>query len=122
MHRIRLINAVFFAYHGVIPQERNTGGRYEVDVEVSYDFERAAKEDNLDETICYKTIYRIADHVVQDTEIELIETIAYLIAGQIAELSDQIEYVDVSVRKRNPPVGGTVDYAEATYRRENIRM
>ncbi len=117
MHRIRLVNAIFFAHHGATSEERQTGGRYEVDVEVGFDFEAAAQEDSLDATLCYETVYRIAAEVMQDKKIELIERIAYLIANQVAELSAQIEYVDVYVRKRNPPVGGSVDFAEAVYRK-----
>ncbi len=121
MHKIRLVNAVFFAHHGVTPEERQTGGRYEVDVEVKFDFEVAAQEDDLDGTLCYETIYRIAERVMQDEKIELIERIAYLIANQITELSTQIEYVDVCVRKRNPPVGGIVDFSEVVYRSEKVK-
>ncbi len=121
MYRIRLVNAIFFAHHGATSEERQTGGRYEIDVEVGFDFEAAAREDNLDATLCYETVYRIAAEVVQDKKIELIERIAYLIANQVAELSAQIEYVDVCVRKRNPPVGGSVDFAEAVYRRDNAK-
>lgn len=121
MHKIRLVNAVFFAHHGVTPEEQQTGGRYEVDVEVKFDFEAAAQADDLEGTLCYETIYRIAEGVMQDEKIELIERIAYLIANQIAELSVQIEYVVVCVRKRNPPVGGIVDFAEVVYRSEELK-
>ena len=121
MHKIRLVNAVFFAHHGVTPEERQTGGRYEVDVEVKFDFEVAAQEDDLGGTLCYETIYRVVESVVQDEKIELIERIAHLIANQIAELATQIEYVDVCVRKRNPPVGGIVDFAEVVYRSKKAR-
>ena len=116
MHLIRLINAVFFAHHGVSPEEKHTGGRYEVDVEVKVDFEAAAREDDLDQTVCYETIYRIVQEVMQGGRYDLIERVAYLIANQVIEISVQIEYVEVSVRKRNPPIKGTADYTEVVYR------
>ncbi len=118
MHKIRLINAVFYAHHGVTASEQKTGGRYEVDVEVQFDFETAAKEDDLNQTLCYETMYHVIRSVVKDRTFDLIERIAYLIADQIIKLSAQIEYIEVTVRKRNPPVRGTVDSAEVLYRRE----
>ena len=117
MHTIRLQNATFFAHHGVSKEEQQTGGRYEVDVEVKLDFGKAAQEDNLNHTLCYGSIYQIVEHVVQHKKFALIERMAYLIANQVSELSDRIESVEVAVRKRNPPVGGTVDAAEVIYKK-----
>lgn len=117
MHTIRLQNATFFAHHGVSSEEQHTGGRYEVDVEVKLDFGKAAKEDDLNHTLCYESMYQIVKYVVQSKRNSLIERIAYLIANQVSELSDRIESVEVAVRKRNPPVGGTVDAAEVIYKK-----
>ncbi len=121
MHKIRLVNATFFAHHGVTPEERQTGGRYEVDVEVKFNFEVAAQKDDLDESVCYEMIYRIAERIIQEESYKLIERIALYIGNEVAELSTQIEYVDVYVRKRNPPIGGVVDYTEVVYRTEAVK-
>ena len=121
MHLIRLINATFFAHHGVSTEEKRTGGRYEVDVEVMLDFEAAAREDDLNQTVCYETIYQVAEQVIMGGKFDLIERVAYLIANEVRKLSAQIQYVEVSVRKQNPPVKGTVDYAEVTYRSDVLK-
>ena len=42
---VRLVNAVFYAHHGVMQEEHRIGGRYEVDVAMDLDFEEAAKEE-----------------------------------------------------------------------------
>ena len=116
MRLIRLVNATFFAHHGVSAAEKQTGGRYEVDVEVKFDFEEAAQEDDLEETVCYEKVYQIVKEVVQANRFDLIERIAWRIASQVMELSVQIEYAEISVRKLNPPIAGTADYAEVVYR------
>ena len=118
MQKIRMINAVFFAHHGVTDAEQHVGGRYEVDVEVTLDFEVAAQEDELDQTLCYQTVYHIVGNVVKTQKIGLIERIAYLIANQVMYMSIKIESVEVAVRKRNPPIQGTVDFVEVIYRNE----
>lgn len=111
------MNAVFFAHHGVSSEEQQIGGRYEVDVSVNFNFEAAAKEDTLDQTVNYEYVYSIVDRVFTETRFRLIERLAYVIANQVWELSARIEYVEVAVRKKNPPVGGTVDFAEVVYRK-----
>ncbi|MCY4172363.1 MAG: dihydroneopterin aldolase [Bacteroidetes bacterium] len=116
MHLIRLTNATFFAHHGVPLEEKKTGNRYEVDVEVKFDFETAARNDDLQQTVCYESMYKIVETIITEKKFDLIESIAYLIAKHVLELSPDIEYAEVSVRKRNPPINGVVDYSEAVYR------
>ena len=36
---VRLINAVFYAHHGVMKEEHRIGGRYEVDVSMDVNFD-----------------------------------------------------------------------------------
>ncbi len=116
MHLIRLINATFFAHHGATLEEQKTGNRYEVDVEIKFNFENAAINDDLNQTVCYQAVYEIVETVITEKRFNLIERIAYLIAEDILDLSTEIDYAEVSVRKRNPPIDGIVDYSEAVYR------
>ena len=48
---VRLVNAVFYARHGVHEEERQLGGRYEVDAELVFDSTEAATTDDLSKTI-----------------------------------------------------------------------
>ena len=113
---VRLINAVFYAHHGVMQEEHRIGGRYEVDVSMDLDFEDAAKEDDLERTVDYERIYKLVQELVTNNRFYLIERLAYLIARKVLAVYDFVEGVEVTVRKPNPPVGGTCDAAEATYR------
>jgi len=113
---VRLINAVFYAHHGVMQEEHRLGGRYEVDVSMDLNFEEAAREDNLSKTVNYEGIYKLVQELVTNNRFYLIERLAYLIARKVLEVHDFVETVEVTVRKPNPPVGGTCDAAEATYR------
>ena len=51
---MRLVNAVFYAHHGVTKEEHQLGGRYEVDVAMHFDFEEAAATDRLSSTAVHK--------------------------------------------------------------------
>ena len=43
LNTIRICNAVFYAYHGVMEDEQNLGGKFECDVEMKCDFAAAAE-------------------------------------------------------------------------------
>lgn len=113
---VKLVNAVFYAHHGVMQEEHRIGGRYEVDVEIDLELEAAAQSDDLAKTVDYEQVYRMVEGIVMRNRFYLIEKLAYLIAHDVKEKYPRAERVQVSVRKPNPPVGGTVDHAEAVYR------
>ncbi len=115
---VRLVNAVFYAHHGATKEEHRLGGRYEVDVEMHLDFEAAAETDKLEKTVDYEGVYRMVSQLVTGNKFYLIEKLATLISRAILDGYEMVESVEVTVRKHNPPVGGTCDRAEATYRLE----
>jgi 7,8-dihydroneopterin aldolase/epimerase/oxygenase len=117
IHTVRLVNAVFYAHHGVMQEEHRIGGRYEVDVSIDYDFEYAAHHDDLSRTVDYERVYRIVRRIMTENRFYLIERLAYLIAEGVSEDFPDNQGIEVVVRKPNPPVGGTCDRAEAVYRR-----
>lgn len=112
---VRLINAVFYAHHGVMQEEHRVGGRFEVDVAMDLDFADAAEADDLSKTVDYELVYRDVHHIVTQNKFYLIERLALLIARQVLDRNHQVDRVEVTVRKSNPPVGGPCDRAEATY-------
>lgn len=117
--RVRLVNAVFYGHHGVMQEEHEVGGRYEVDVGVELDFEEAARHDDLTRTVNYEKVYDYVRTLVTENNFYLIEKLAYRIAQQVLETYPTVEGVEVTVRKPNPPVGGPCDRAEATYTIDN---
>jgi len=117
--RVRLVNAVFYGHHGVMEEEHRVGGRYEVDVSVELDFEDAALHDDLDRTVDYEKVYDYVRTLVTENHFYLIEKLAYRIAHEVLTTYPDVEGVEVTVRKPNPPVGGPCDRAEATYHIDN---
>lgn len=113
---VRLVNADFFAHHGAMQEEHRLGGRFEVDVSMDLDITDAAESDALARTVDYERVYRLVKDVVLHNRFYLIERLAYLIAQGVMEAYPSVESVEVTVRKPNPPVGGTVDRAEVIYR------
>ncbi|MDX1419322.1 MAG: dihydroneopterin aldolase [Rubricoccaceae bacterium] len=113
---VRLVNAVFYAHHGVMQEEHRIGGRFEVDVAMTLDVDEAALEDALDKTVDYERVYAFIKEVVMGNKFYLIERIAHRIAHAVLDHYPAVERVEVTVRKPNPPVGGPCDRAEVAYR------
>ena len=111
---VRLVNAVFYAHHGVMEEEHRIGGRYEVDVAITLDVGAAAETDDLSQTVDYERVYALVRDVVTGNSSYLIERIAWRIAGAVGAAYPAVDRVEVTVRKPNPPVGGPCDRAEVT--------
>lgn len=104
---IELENVRFFAYHGMMPQERVTGNHFEVNLRVKVNFDEAIESDLLHNTISYADMY---DVVRQEMMIpsDLIEHVAGRIMRALCSKWDRIEAVKLKVSKLNPPIPGEV--------------
>jgi len=113
---IRLVNAVFYAWHGVNSEEHRLGGKYEVDAEFRFDFRPAAETDDIGNTVDYQRAYETIRRVMTGRQVSLIESLAVEIATTLMQEFTVLESVTAKVRKRNLPLGGLCDYAEAEHR------
>ena len=115
--RIVLAGMVFLARHGVNEWEKVEEQRFEVDVELGVDTQAAAATDDLAKTIDYRGVYGATRRVVEDTTVELIESLAEAIAREILAANAGVEEVVVRVRKPDVDLGGPLDYAGVEIRR-----
>lgn len=109
--RIVLEGMVFSGKHGVSDAERGRPQRFSVDIELESNLARAARSDQLEDTIDYRRLRAIAKEVIEGESAHLIETLAGRIARQALEVP-RVESVTVKVTKRPrslmPIVGATV--------------
>lgn len=108
--RIILRGAQFHGKHGVSPEERVVGGRIIVDVVIEYDLTRAGLSDHIDDTISYSSVFKKVRHLVEDTQSELLESLARKIVDALFE-EFPMDAVTVYVRKQPPPIRGIVESA-----------
>lgn len=109
---IRIKNAVFYGYHGVHASEQNSGGKFEVDVELHCDISDAVLTDSLKSTVDYEQVYNFLKDLIIEKRFYLIEALASRIADGLIRKFDKVKKVIVKVRKPSPPVGGVVDCVE----------
>lgn len=108
---IILDNLKFYAYHGVLEQERKVGGEYSVDVRLDVkNAENAIYNDELEGTINYADVYNLIKAEMQEPS-SLLEHIAGRIVEKLFCKFPTIEFAEIKICKRNPPMEADCDGA-----------
>ena len=103
----------FHACHGVLPQERITGGEFVVSIDVKCDVSRAIETDDVAETVNYAEIFKIVNREMQQPSC-LLEHLAGRIGKCIINEVEGISEMRIRVKKVNPPMGGQCDGASVS--------
>ena len=93
-----------YAFHGVLPQERQVGGWFTVSLCVHYNIIRAIASDNVNDTLSYAELYELVKQEMAQPS-NLLEHVAGRIARKVLGSFPQIESLDLTVTKENPPMG-----------------
>ncbi|SIS79363.1 dihydroneopterin aldolase [Alicyclobacillus vulcanalis] len=115
--QLSLIGMVFYAYHGVYPEEQTLGQRFVVDLHMYGDFRRAGETDDLHHAVNYAAVYDVVRAAVEGDPVRLIEALAERIASRVLAAFPQIGSVEVAVSKPGAPVPGPLDTVRAVVRR-----
>lgn len=94
----------FYAFHGVMPQERKVGADFTVTLRVKADLGRPVFSDNVDDTLNYAALYEVLKREMAQPS-RLLEHIAGRIGQAVFDSFPQVETVDVMLTKLNPPMG-----------------
>ena len=94
----------FHAFHGVEAQERLVGNDYEVSLRLKADVCRAVESDQVADTINYAEVYQLVAKAMSEP-VDLVEHLAGVIGERLFQRWPQIEAIDVTVIKLNPPMG-----------------
>ncbi|XP_022966474.1 dihydroneopterin aldolase 1-like [Cucurbita maxima] len=108
--RLILRGLKFHGYHGVHLREKEMGQAFLVDVDAWLDLRAAGKSDDLNDTVSYTAIYRIAREVLTGPSHDLLESVAEEISSKIMIEYHQITAVRVKIAKPDVVVGGPIDY------------
>ncbi len=103
LDRVALRGLRGYGRHGVLPSERANGQPFLIDVELGLDTRRAAKSDDLTDTVDYAGLADRVVALVEGDPVNLIETLAERIAAMCLEPAG-VEQVQVTVHKPEAPV------------------
>ena len=101
---IHLRQLEFYAYHGVLEEEKKLGQKFLVDVDI-YPPDSGNDFDDISNTINYADVYQVIRSCVENERYQLIESLADRIASRV--LRDfACTKVRVEVHKPQAPVPG----------------
>lgn len=107
---IHLRNVRFHAFHGVLPQERDVGGDFIVDLRVGYPIAKAMQTDEVADTLNYAALYDLVGREMALPS-NLLEHVAGRIATAVKAVFPQTLSIDLVLTKQNPPMGADCDGA-----------
>ena len=112
LHEVR-----FYAFHGVMPQERSVGGEFLVSVKVGCPLEKAMSSDDVSDTLNYAELYELVKKEMMLPS-SLLEHVMGRIVEAIEKAFPKVTSVEVKIKKVNPPMGSDSNGAEVMGRFE----
>lgn len=112
MDRISLKNMKLFGYTGCLPEEKENGQYFYVSIDMFCRKIPGAVTDDLNDTVNYADVYEITKQIVEKSDCNLIEHLAFMIGRRVISKYDLTDSVRVLVRKPDAPVEGEFDAME----------
>lgn len=110
---IALSGLRFHAFHGVLPEEKQLGNQFEVNLSVFIKNNLLIEEDILEGTISYVPLFEIVKKEMEIPRATL-ENLAFRIQKKVKEAFPNIIRGKVSIEKISPPIPGMIGSAKVT--------
>jgi len=107
MHSIHLKNIRVFTNHGCLTEEEKIGSDYVVNLLIEADLSNAAQSDELGDTVDYVHLNSIVVEEMKKRS-KLLEHVGQRIIDRTFKELKMVQFIEVSVAKVNPPIGGDV--------------
>ncbi len=96
-----------YGYHGVTGAERRVGNRFQIDVVLEVDVEKAAASDGIKDAVDYRKVHRRVVDWIEKKSFKLLETMATSLADELLQRFD-VHSVRLKIRKLAPRLQGLV--------------
>ena len=103
LDRINLVGIDGWGYHGVLPEERENGQRFVVDVSLGLDLAPAANTDDLNLTVHYGDLSDGVHRVISNEPMKLIESVAQRVMD-LCLAYESVQWASVTVHKPMAPI------------------
>ena len=110
-YTILLCNIEVYGFHGVHPEEKTLGQRFEIDLEYRLKNPADPWKDEERSTISYVNAHNIISQVCAEKSFNLIETLGNRIIEEMRERYS-VDIVVVRIRKPSVPIQGILDHVE----------
>lgn len=106
MDKIVLTGLSFFGHHGCLPEEKQNGQTFVIDLTLEADLHAAGTSDDLKKSVDYSAVYRLLKPIVEEEKYNLLERLGEVIAGRILADFPAVTGLTVTVHKPQAPLGG----------------
>lgn len=107
MGKVILNDIRIYAFHGCMEEEKRIGSDYLVQLEVETDMGIAAQSDQLEDAVDYVSLNAIVRKEMS-TRSKLLEHVGQRIINNVLSTFPEVNIVEVTVSKQNPPIGGDI--------------
>lgn len=104
-YTIELRDVHLFARHGVMPQEREIGAWFTIDIRIEIIDSCCAHSDSIDGTVSYADVYGILCEEMRVPS-NLLEHVCNRISQRLYDTFAQITAINITLCKDTPPMGG----------------
>jgi 7,8-dihydroneopterin aldolase/epimerase/oxygenase len=122
MDKIILKSMRFYAYHGVLQEEREKGQNFCIDIEMSVDLRKAGMNDELFDTLDYSKVFYDVKEITENNKFRLIEKLADSISREMLSRYERIQEILVRVRKPEAPIEGEFDWVGVEIKRSRDEL
>lgn len=104
-YTIELREVHLYAHHGVMPQEREIGAWFTIDIKLDIASCSGAESDRIDGTVNYADVYEV---VCEEMKVpaNLLENVCNRISRKLYDRFGQVVAVEITLCKDTPPMGG----------------
>ncbi|MFN6529437.1 dihydroneopterin aldolase [Nostoc sp. ChiSLP03a] len=104
MDCIHLTGIRGYGYTGYLPEEQVLGQWFEVDVRLWLDISTAAKTDAIEDTLDYRSVISLTQHLIKTSKFVLVEKLVTTIADSILQECDRVTKVQITLSKPAAPI------------------
>ncbi|MBQ4102888.1 MAG: dihydroneopterin aldolase [Clostridia bacterium] len=110
MDKIYIKDLTLKAHHGVLPEEKENGQTFILDITITADLKKARESDNLSDTVNYAEMIGTISAVFMSEKNDLIEHAAERVADAILKKYKMVESVTVFLKKPEAPINADFGY------------
>ncbi|AFY32675.1 dihydroneopterin aldolase [Calothrix sp. PCC 7507] len=104
MDCINLTGIRAYGYTGYLAEEQVLGQWFEVNLKLWLDLAAAGQTDAIADTLDYRSVISLVQHLVKTSKFALVERLAAAIADSILQQGDRITQVQVTLTKLAAPI------------------
>ena len=104
-YNIELRDIHLYAHHGVMPQEREVGAWFIIDIILSLNNHSCTESDSIEGTVSYADVYEILCQEMAKPS-KLLENVCQRISKRLYDTFGQIIAITMTLCKDTPPMGG----------------